>query len=57
MDYKTKGETIEYAIKKECRRDSLVEWCKMWDFTIDDFYKFLEIGRQGFDSREQDDEV
>lgn len=52
----TKGETIEYAIKKECRRDSLADWCEMWEFTIDEFYEFLEIGRQGFDFREQHDE-
>lgn len=26
----TKGETLEYAIKKECRKFSLVEWCDEW---------------------------
>ena len=29
----TKGETIEYAIQKECQRFSLVDWCESWDIT------------------------
>lgn len=45
----TKGETIEYAIKKKCQEYSLIEWCKSWDITVDDFYKFLKFGREKFD--------
>lgn len=48
----TKGETIEYAIQKECQRFSLVDWCESWDITIDEFYRFLELGRQAFNSDE-----
>lgn len=44
-----KAETITYAIRKECSRDSLVEWCKTWGITIDEFIKFLELGRKAFD--------
>lgn len=46
----TKGETIEYAIKKKCQEYSLVEWCEEWEFTVDEFYRFLEFGRQAFDA-------
>lgn len=48
----TKGETIEYAIQKECQRISLVDWCESWDITIDEFYRFLSLGRQAFNSDE-----
>jgi hypothetical protein len=48
----TKSETIEYAIKKRCQEYSLVEWCEEWEFTVDEFYKFLSLGRQAFDSDE-----
>ena len=27
----TKGETIEYAIKKKCQEYSLVDWSVEWD--------------------------
>lgn len=50
MDYKTKGEIIEYAIKKKCQEYSLVDWCKEWGITVDEFYKFLELGRQAYNS-------
>lgn len=45
----SKAETIEYAIRKECQRFSLVEWCEEWGFSTDDFYKFLELGRKAFE--------
>lgn len=45
----TKGETIEYAIKKRCQEYSLVEWCEEWEFTVDEFYRFLSLGKQAFD--------
>ena len=52
MNYKTKGEIIENAIKKKCQEYNLAEWCKTWGITVDEFYSFLEFGRQGFNSNE-----
>ena len=52
MEDKTKGEVIEYAIEKKCQEYSLVDWCESWGITVDEFYKFLKFGRQGFDSDE-----
>lgn len=46
----TKGETIEYAIAKECRRNSLAEWCESWDIAIEEFEEFLRLGREAFDA-------
>jgi len=46
----TKGETIEYAIKKKCQEYSLVDWCEEWGITIDEFYDFLKLGRLAFDA-------
>jgi len=48
----TKGETIEYAIAKECQKYSLVEWCDSWDITIEEFERFLKYGKNAFDSVE-----
>ena len=31
-----KAETIAYAIRKECQKDSLYDWCETWDITIDE---------------------
>lgn len=45
----TKGETIEYAIKKKCQEYSLVDWCEEWGISIHEFRYFLECGRIGFD--------
>ena len=42
-----KAETIAYAIKKECQRSSLYDWCESWDITIDEFEEFLENGIKG----------
>ena len=39
-----KAETIAYAIRKECQKDSLYEWCESWDITIDEFEEFLSNG-------------
>ncbi len=50
----TKAETIAYAIKKECCRYSLKEWCDTWGFTIDDFDKFLEFGKKVFERMSKD---
>lgn len=48
----TKAETIEYAIKKKCQEYSLVDWCEEWEFTVDEFYRFLSLGKQAFNSDE-----
>lgn len=48
----TKGETIEYAIQKECSSWSLVEWCENWEITIDDFKEFLRLGKEAFDAKD-----
>lgn len=52
-----KAETIAYAIAKECRRMSLVNWCKEWGFTVEDFNRFLDSGKKYFEDAkdEQDD--
>ena len=52
MEDKTKGEIIEYATEKKCQEYSLVDWCETWGITVDEFYKFLELGRQAFNSDE-----
>ena len=51
----TKGETLEYAIKKECRKFSLVEWCDGWGVTIDDFEEFLRLGKEAFDAKHKEE--
>lgn len=47
----TKGEKLEYAIKKECCKFSLVEWCSKWRITIDEFEEFLRLGKEAFDAK------
>ena len=32
--------TIAYAIRKECQKDSLYDWCENWDITVDGFEEF-----------------
>ncbi len=49
----TKGEKIAHAIKKECQRYSLIQWCDSWD--IEDFERFIELGKNAFDSGGNDD--
>ena len=49
---KSKGEKIAYAIRKECQRYNLVDWCEEWDITIEEFDRFLELGERGFDADE-----
>lgn len=41
---KDKAEKIAYAIKKECQRYSLYDWCESWEITIDEFEEFLSNG-------------
>ena len=40
---KSTAETIAYAIRKECQRMSLYDWCDSWDITIDEFDEFLAL--------------
>lgn len=40
---KSTAETIAYAIKKECQRISLYDWCDSWDITTDEFDEFLAL--------------
>lgn len=40
---KSKAETIAYAIKKECQKFSLYDWCDSWDITTDEFDDFLAL--------------
>lgn len=42
-----KAETIAYAIKKECQRISLYDWCETWEITIEEFEEFLKNGIKG----------
>lgn len=51
----TKGERLEYAIKKECRKFSLVQWCNEWKVTIDEFEEFLRLGKEAFDARHKEE--
>ena len=41
---KDKAETIAYAIRKECQKYSLYDWCKSWNITIEEFEEFLSNG-------------
>lgn len=43
-----KAEIIAYAIEKECQRYSLVDWCEEWEFSVDEFNKFLTLGQEAF---------
>ena len=40
---KSTAETIAYAIKKDCQRSSLCDWCDSWDITTDEFDEFLAL--------------
>ena len=42
-----KVETVAYAIRKECQKDSLYDWCESWDITIAEFEEFLSNGIKG----------
>ena len=45
----TKGETIAYAIQKQCSSYDLSDFCEEWDFSVDEFYEFLEAGIKALD--------
>lgn len=53
MRDENKGEVIAYAIRKKCQENSLEDWCRSWGITVDEFYNFLELGRQAFDEKER----
>lgn len=53
----TKGETIAYAINKECSSYSLVDWCENWGISVDEFKRFLEYGKINFDIESLYDEI
>lgn len=50
---KSKAETIAYAIKKECQRYSLYDWCDSWDITTDEFDEFLALAVDNAEVGEQ----
>ncbi len=51
---KSTAETIAYAIKKECQRMSLYDWCDSWDITIDEFEEFLELAVNNAETQESE---
>lgn len=40
---KSTAKKIAYAIKKDCQRFSLYDWCDSWDITTDEFDEFLAL--------------
>ena len=38
------AKTIAYAIRKECQRIQICDWCEDWGITIDEFEEFLFNG-------------
>lgn len=51
---KSTAETIAYAIKKECQKFSLYDWCDSWDITTDEFEEFLELAVNNAEQQERD---
>ena len=52
---KSTAETIAYAIKKECQRMSLYDWCDSWNITIDEFEEFLALAVNNADPQESEE--
>lgn len=52
---KSTAETISYAIKKECQRISLSDWCDSWEITVDEFYEFLTLAVENAKSPESEE--
>ena len=52
---KSTAETIAYAIKKECQRSSLYDWCDSWDITTDEFDEFLALAVCNAESEESEE--
>ena len=51
----TKGERIEYAIEKEVKRYSFVEWCEEWGISEEDWDKFMDAGRKALTKEESEE--
>ena len=45
-----KAEIIAYAIRKECQRSSLYDWCETWEMTIEEFEECLSNGSKESES-------
>ena len=52
---KSTAETIAYAIKKECQRSSLYDWCDSWDITTDEFDEFLALAVGNAEAEESEE--
>ena len=52
---KSTAETIAYAIRKECQRMSLYDWCESWDITTDEFDEFLAIAVRNAEVEESEE--
>lgn len=50
------AETIAYAIEKQCSEWNLTEWVSEWSFTVDDFYRFLDLGKETFRKEQESGE-
>jgi hypothetical protein len=53
-DRSSTAETIAYALKKECQRISLYDWCDSWDITTDEFDEFLALAVGNAEEEESD---
>ena len=52
----TKGERIEYAIKKAVSEYSFIEWLEMWDIKEEEWEKFMTAGKEMLPQEESEDE-
>lgn len=52
---KSTAETIAHAIKKECQRMSLYDWCDSWDITTDEFEEFLALAVNNAEPQESEE--
>ncbi len=52
---KSTAETIAYAIKKECQRMSLYDWCDSLDITTDEFEEFLALAVNNAEPQESEE--
>ena len=44
--------SIVYAIRRECSKVDLTEWCHYWDFTTEDFDELLDYALRYMDLQE-----
>ena len=52
---KLTAEIIAYAIKKECQRMSLYDWCGSWNITTDEFDEFLALAVDNAEAGESEE--